>query len=98
MSNTPEHDKLLAAKENSQIIGEFLEWAESHGYQLSKEVSVEVVDWRGTESTETDYVPVSINEVLLKYFDIDPAKIDDEQKATLAEIRAASVCQRSVES
>lgn len=34
MSTYPEHDKLQAVAEQTQVIGEFLEWLESQGIQL----------------------------------------------------------------
>jgi hypothetical protein len=36
MSNYPEHDKLTAAKDQTQTIGKFLEWCEEQGLELTR--------------------------------------------------------------
>lgn len=46
MSEYPEHDKLMAVKDESQVIGSFLEWLAEKGYKVSA--------W--TEFTETQYL------------------------------------------
>lgn len=79
MPTYPEHDKLRAVKENSQVIGEFLDW-------LINEQHVVLATHRGHI-----LMPVvsSIQKWLARYFDIDEDRLEDEKRAILAEIRAS---------
>jgi hypothetical protein len=85
MIETPELDKIRKAREDggSSHIGAFLEWAESNGYRLTKEVAVEVTDFWDNTTEETGYVPVSAEEALAAYFEIDMAKADKERRALM---------------
>lgn len=85
MSDTPELDKITKAREEggSAHIGAFLEWAESKGYRIAKEVSVEITDFWGNVSDETDYVPVNFMELLTEYFDIDMEAADKERRGLM---------------
>jgi hypothetical protein len=75
MSDFPEHDKLAAVQDQSQIVGEFMEWAEENGYQL-----MAVDDGRP--------YGVALEPVLADWLGIDLEKLDKEKRAMLNEMRA----------
>lgn len=80
MSKYPEHDKLHAIKDQSQVIGEFLDlFLPSKGIVLME---------RFRDRYE-DYVPTrrSIPSLLAEFFGIDQDKLDAEKKAMLEEMR-----------
>lgn len=93
MTNTtdpyPELSRRHAVIESgdSQIIGEFLEWAEHRGYRLMKTVTTEVLDWRGNPTEEEGEVPVNVEQALAEYFEIDMAKVEAERRELLAKVR-----------
>ncbi len=74
MSEYPEHEKMLAVKEESQAIGEFLEYS---GYVLMKH----------DHGYGGEIVPApvmdSIEVILAEYFDIDLTKIEAERRQML---------------
>jgi hypothetical protein len=78
--NYPECEKLSAIKDQSQIVGEFLDW-------LQNEKNVVLCD--PTESWDHPYVPISkgSNRLLAEYFKIDLDKIEEEKLAMLEEFR-----------
>jgi hypothetical protein len=81
--NQTELAKIQAVRSESETIGAFLEWCESKGITLTKRVEP-------TEATEYQFrVPIgmSINQLLAEYFHIDLEKVDQEQRAILAELR-----------
>lgn len=75
MPPTPECDKKAAVQEDSQTIGEFLEWAEDNGYALVRGFFHDNGPQHGT--------PARINDVLAEYFEIDLKKVDEEQQAVI---------------
>ena len=76
MSNYPEHDKVIAIKDRSQIIGEFLEFGEY------------VLCVRGQDD---ELYPVgSITDVLAKHFKIDQGKLEAEKREMLRVLREAN--------
>jgi hypothetical protein len=79
----PEHEKLLQISEQSQSIGEFLEWM--HG---TKGWTVAYVP----SYYESTLVPVSynINELLAEFFGIDLKKVEAEKRAMLDEMRSST--------
>lgn len=82
MAEYPEHKKLMAAKEESQTIGSFLDWLlEAKGYRICK-----------YQECFTEHVLVEINQgieaLLADYFKIDLQKIAEEKDAMLEEMRA----------
>lgn len=81
--NTPELDKIQAVKEESQVIGLFLE---NSGYVLAEYVKPEGY-------TREELVPVgkSINQILADYFEIDLSKVEEERMALLEELRAGQI-------
>lgn len=80
MSNRPECDKLLAVKDQSQIIGEFLEWLiNKDDSRIAKFSEIDKMYCPNYESTE---------KLLARYFKIDLKKLEKEKRA-LAELSAA---------
>lgn len=78
MSEYPEHDKLIATKPNSDIIGEFLEWCEyEKDWYLMNDYGIDT--WK--------YESIDIEKALASFFDIDLKKIADEKDQMLAELR-----------
>lgn len=77
MNKYPEHEKMKAVKERSQIVGEFLEWLESQ--------SMEVCHRHTYEYEPTDK---SREGLLAEYFEIDLKKISAEKDAMCAELVA----------
>lgn len=81
MSKTPELDKILAVREKSQIIGEFLDTAREEG--------VELCEAEETARGERWYpMKNSVEQMLARYFDIDLEKCEKERVALLEEIRS----------
>lgn len=82
MSKYPEHDKLHAIKDQSQAIGEFLDFfLPTQGIVLMEK-----------QPRYDDYVPIrrSIHSLLAAFFGIDQDKIDAEKEAMLEEIRESN--------
>ena len=89
----PESEKLLAVREESQKLGEFLEWL------MSK---VELATWEENDDDDTNaYMPEilvpaygykhsnGIQTLLAEYFGINLDKVEDERRQMLEEIRKA---------
>lgn len=74
---TPELDKMLANKDKSQTIGEFLDWL-----QNEKKISLCKVQ-------EDGYYPVytSIQNILGEFFGVDLQKAEKERLAILENLR-----------
>jgi hypothetical protein len=83
---TPELDRLAAidATGDNRIIGEFLEWAEYSGYHFTR---------THEENGATFEFPVSIEDALAHYYNIDMDKVRAEREQVYAELRAASARQ-----
>jgi hypothetical protein len=82
LPEAPECDKMLAVRDKSQVIGEFLDWLGEQGITLA----------RYTEDTEVKMdrlVPVytSIDKILAEYFDIDLDKVEQEKRTILKALR-----------
>jgi predicted Rossmann fold nucleotide-binding protein DprA/Smf involved in DNA uptake len=73
----PEHDKLHAIKDQSQRIGDFLEWLSSRGYVIC---TWDEHDWPRPEHRR-------IEEWLADYFQIDLKRLEEEKLAMLWSIR-----------
>jgi hypothetical protein len=76
MTTYPEHEKLKAIADKSQEIYDFIDWLGwSHGIALY--------------DTATDRgVTTSLKFLLAKFYDIDLARIEDEKRAMLDDLRA----------
>lgn len=80
MSEYSEHDKQKAVLDDARVIGEFLDWASSQGYQLCR-----------FSDRYDEFNPVgSFLDVLAEYFEIDLDKIEAEKRQMLESIRAAN--------
>ncbi len=88
---TPELDKMVKVREQSQAVGEFLDWllyeknvtlCEMHQHSKGCENSDGEVE---CELREDEYIPFSfqIQELLAEYFDIDLEKVDKERRKIL---------------
>lgn len=77
----PEHEKLEAIRDQSQIIGEFLEWLSSQGIHLAK--------WHSHATGWDESVPLfmRIEDILAQYFDIDQNRLEDEKQEILDSLR-----------
>ena len=78
----PECEKLASAHEESQVLGEFLEWLKRKYYICN---FVEESD----EVEEACFYPThhSIEKLLAEYFNIDLDKVEEERRQILDEIR-----------
>lgn len=77
MSKYPQHEKLKKVQDQSQMVGEFLEWLSSKS-------------WTICELNRTDdYCPIQLRteELLAEYFGIDLKKLEREKRAMLDELR-----------
>jgi hypothetical protein len=83
---TPELDKMLKVREDSQQIGEFLEWLAEQEYVLAEWTGSDCCDECGNEPL----MEMSINreKLLAKYFDINLAKCEAERQAIFDDLKA----------
>lgn len=92
---TPEIDKMHAVKEQSQAIGEFLEWLQQEkawelaAYHQHEEACYDDEGDRtcGMRTSEPFIVNYSIERLLAEYFEIDLKKVDDEKRAILESLQ-----------
>ena len=77
MSKYPECNKMLEVQDQSQTIGEFLDW-------LLHDKGAEIAEWRGDQ-----LFPMrgSIESLLAEFFEIDLEKVEKERRAILEEMR-----------
>jgi hypothetical protein len=80
MSDYPEHDKLTAVAEQTQAIGEFIEWLEGKGIFLARNVE---------ESNYPRYVH-GFRALLAEWAGIDEDKLEAEKRQMLTSLRAAN--------
>lgn len=78
MSAYPEHDKMSAVLEQSQTIGEFLDWLSEQGITRARFEKME--GWRDPVLVPTHE---SIEVLLARYFGIDLSVIEAEKRAML---------------
>jgi hypothetical protein len=77
----PECEKMVAIKDKSQAIGEFLEWL-----QNIKEMTIcQLIDGED----EMEYSPTYLNteKLLAEFFNIDLDKVEEEKRQMLKELR-----------
>lgn len=74
---TPTLDKMLAIKEKSQVIGEFLEWLSCQNYTLAK--------WNDVDKLYP--VRSSIEKLLAEYFNIDLKSAEEEKRKILETLK-----------
>lgn len=78
MTNYPEHEKLKAVHDKSQIIGEFIDWAESEEVVLiDLDKNQHVGEYR-------------LRQLLADFFEIDLKKLEAEKRHMFTEIRLHS--------
>lgn len=92
----PEHERLRTVREQSQAIGEFIDWLETEGIHLAWYPCLN--ETRGhdhvahpDECVESMYLYLvhdRPDRLIAKFFDIDLDKIEAEKRAMLDEIRA----------
>lgn len=82
MTTYPEHEKLYTVHDDAQVIGEFLENMETHGFHMGEFICFE-------SGQEAQYVLTSknITDLLALHFEIDQKKVDQEKRQMLDEIR-----------
>lgn len=83
MSTYPEHEKLHAIADQSQAIGEFLDWCSGRGWFICRPTD---------DPFEGCYWPVpgSITDRLADYFGIDQKKLEQEKRQMLDEFRSST--------
>lgn len=80
----PEHEKLDKVVDKSQEYGEFLDWFRSQGYVFARYTEGDSSRWVEPALVPADF---KIEDMLGKYFDIDPKKLSAEKEAMYQEIR-----------
>jgi hypothetical protein len=75
----PEHARLMAVKDRTQAVGEFLEWLGTQGITLA----VREPEWDRLMPAHA-----GIEDLLGRWAEIDPGKIEAEKRQMLASIRA----------
>ena len=78
MSDYPEHDKLRAIADQTQAIGEFIEWLEGKGIFLARYV----------EGSNYPRHVHGFRDLLAEWADIDQDKLEAENRQMLASLRA----------
>lgn len=79
MSNFPEHDKLSAVADQSQAIGEFVDWMAEHHDAGFKVWAEDNYGYRP--------VGISIHKLLAEFFEIDDLALENEKRAMLEQLR-----------
>jgi hypothetical protein len=80
MSDYPEHDKLREVAEQTQAIGEFIEWLEGKGIFLARYV----------EGSNFPRHVHGFRALLAEWAGIDQDKLEAEKRQMLASLRSAS--------
>ena len=81
---TPELDKMHGVHEQSQAIGEFLDW-------LQIEKNWTIASWEDNDDIGELYpVSFSIEKLLAEYFEIDLQKAEEEKRAILEAVRKSN--------
>ena len=84
---TPMLDKMLEAREvlQTEAIGEFLEWCSTQGYMLGKHVLPE-----GYSQEQFWPLPITIEQILAEYAEIDTNAMAHEREAVLKYVQEKS--------
>jgi hypothetical protein len=83
---TPEFDKMTAVADQSQLIGEFLDWASQRGYEFGREVE----GGNDPFAPATWFQPAGqprIQKLLAEFFSIDLDKVEAERRTVLQQYR-----------
>ncbi len=87
-SNTHECEKLHAVAEQSQKIGEFLDWLlNAKGYVLAKWDASE--DGESGDEDQLTVQYVTINSLLAEYFKIDLNKVELERRSLMRDLHVS---------
>ncbi len=91
-TKTPELNKILANKEKSVLLTEFIDWLKEHHRSICYNVFQDRVMVRLLDPphyVEDEWVPISDNfeQLFADFFEIDLVKAEAERVAMLAEIR-----------
>ncbi len=78
---TPQHDRLMEVRVESQAIGEFIDW-------LYYEHGVMLAHYGDGERLYTYHR--NVNEMLAEFFGIDLQELEQEKRAMLARLRGES--------
>lgn len=81
LPDTPTLDKMLAVRNESQAIGEFLEWAKSQGLFLA-----EHTQYDGFRDQTLVVSSRSVETILADHFGIDLNAAESEKRAILASL------------
>lgn len=87
----PELTKLRAVKDESQKLGEFLEWLKEHGFTICE-------TYNNSDSLrDGEYFPMrkSTTDLLALYFEIDMEKVETEKRSMIDEHRELARTQGS---
>ena len=81
----PECEKQAKIIDKAQLCGQFLDWLRSHSYHIAVWQHYGAIDGGHDELVETRQ---SIEHLLAGFFEINLAKVEQECRAMLDEIRA----------
>lgn len=85
----PECEKLEAVAEQSQTIGEFLEWLTGERELVIAEW-VKQENWAGQDTSELHPCPATQESLLAEFFGVDLKKVETERRALLTHLREAA--------
>lgn len=94
MTAYPEHAKLLAVKDKSQLIGDFFDWALMEGVVFGREVEGD-----NCFGASTWFAPVrkaELDRLLARFFGIDPAALQAEKERMYLDAQETQGCQQKV--
>lgn len=81
MIKTPELDKMIACNQNSQVIGEFLEWLKG------RSEPIDLCIWDESDDMYCE-LNMSINSLLAEYFGINEQVAEKERVAILKQLQS----------
>lgn len=84
MSDYPEHDKLSKISDESQAIGQFIDWLSTQKMTVAEWIPIQ-----GYRDDQLTPMSGSITELLAAYYGIDLGKIESEKRQMLETMRSA---------
>lgn len=88
MSKTPELDKMLAVKEKSQVVGEFLEWLNEQKIVLAEYTDDTCDCGCDCEEELLLHIRKGREQLLADFFEINLDKCEQERQQILADLRS----------
>lgn len=79
----PECKRLADCSDDSQKIGEFIDWCNAQGYHLCEYLSVTP----NSRTKQLSPLSVTMEQLLAKYFNIDLKVVETERRKLLDELR-----------